>query len=91
MAHSAHSPSLRKIRFSTSSSNDIFVFAESDGVTSMSINGGGSFEGGNVASFRIEITICPSQKIPNSENEERFFDIVFDEKSMKKINKTAHV
>ena len=79
MAHSVHSPSLRKMRFSTSSStsNDNFFFfaddgsAETDiesktqsyGVSSLSINGGCSFEGVNVASFRIEITISPSQKL----------------------------
>ena len=36
---------------------DIESYTESHGVTSMSINGCGSFEGGNVTSFRIEITI----------------------------------
>ena len=68
MAHSVHSPSLRKMRFSTSSStsNDNFFFADdgsaetdiesktqSDCVASLSINGCGSFEGVNVASFRF--------------------------------------
>ena len=75
MAHSVHSPSLRKMRFwkSSSTSNDNCFFADhgstetdiesktkSDGVTSLSINGCDSFEGVNVASFRIEITISLS-------------------------------
>ena len=93
MAHSVHSPSLRKMQLSTSSSNDNFFAVDgltgidieskiqSDGVTSLSINGCGSFEGGNVASFRIEIS--PSQKLPDCDNRERFFEFVFDEKSKK--------
>ena len=94
MAHRIHSPSLRKMRFSTSSStsNDIFFAddgstetgieskTQSDGVSSLSINGCRSFEGVNVASFRIEITINPSQKLPNCDNGVRFFEFVFDEK-----------
>ena len=94
MAHRIHSPSLRKMRFSTSSltSNDIFFAddgstetgiaskTQSDGVSSLSINGCGPFEGVNVASFRIEITISPSQKFPNRDNGVRFFEFVFDDK-----------
>ena len=97
MAHRIHSPSLRKMRFSTSSSisNDIFFFffaddgstetgieskTQSDGVSSLSVNGCGSFDGVNVASFRIEITISPSQKLPNCDNGVRYFEFVFDEK-----------
>ena len=53
---------------------------QSDGVSPLSINGCGSFEGVNVASFRIEITISPSQKLPNCDNGVRFFEFVFDEK-----------
>ena len=84
------------MRFSTSSSIDNFFDddcltetyiesnTQSDGVTSLSINGCGFFEGGNVASFRIEITISPSQKLLDRDNGERFFEYVFDEKSKKK-------
>ena len=96
MALIVHSPSLRKMRFSTSSSKDFFFAddglketdieskTQSDGVTSLSKNGCGSFEGGNVASVRVEITINPSQKLPDCDNGEWFFEFVFDEKSRKK-------
>ena len=40
-----------------STKTDIESKTQSDGVTSLSINGCGSFESVNVASFRIEITI----------------------------------
>ena len=87
------------MQFSTSSSNDNFFVddgltetdieseTQSDGVTSLSINGCGSFEGGNFESFRITLTICPSQKLPDCDNGERFFEFkfVFDEKSKKKL------
>ena len=63
---------------------DIESKSQSDGVTSLSINGCGSFEGGNIASFRIEITISPSQKLPNCDDGESFYEFVFDEKSKKK-------
>ena len=69
---------------------DIEPKTQSDGVTSLSMYGCGSFEGGNVASFPIEITISPSQKLPNCDNGERFFEFVFDEKSKKKNYKTTH-
>ena len=64
---------------------------QSDCITLLSINGCGSFEGGNVVSFRIKITISPSQKLPNCDYGKRFFEFVFNEKSKKKNNKTAHV
>ena len=67
---------------------DIESKIQSDGVSSLSINGCGSFEGRSVASFRIEIS--PSQKLPECDNGERFSEFVFDEKSKKKVNKTAH-
>ena len=70
---------------------DIESKTQSDGVTSLSINGCGPFEGGNVASFRVEITISPSQKLPDCDNGERFFEFVFDEKSKKKITKLTMV
>ena len=69
---------------------DIESKTQSDGVTSLSKNWCGSFEVGNIASFQIEITISPSQTLQNCDNGERFFEFVFDEKSKKKINKTAH-
>ena len=46
-----------------STETDIESKTQSDGVSSLSINGCDSFEGVNVASFRIEITISPSQKL----------------------------
>ena len=90
------------MRFSTSSSTSSdFFFADDDSketdiesktqsdgvhVSSLSINGCGSFEGVNVASFRIKITTSPSQKLPNCDNGVRFFDFVFDKISKNRIN-----